>query len=192
MKKRQLGILMCACSCLAFANVAWARNDVENFKLNAWFGISKCVKKTGGDGQTKTDCEVVTPEQPVQASIALETCEKLPNSGGTSCSGQWTDTRAIESQNFVGTIRVTKTTDASGKSSYVVLSRTEQKDMADSITLHILLLAKTTVTDSSISFGKSLMKKDASGNDMSFVPILAVANQIGFRGMSPRLFLLGE
>lgn len=174
MKMLQRGLILSACGLLALGFVAKAQAANETFNVTTWFGVSKCTKVANPRGEPKTDCKLASEAKPTDVTIKIENCHAGPEGSSQACSGTWTGMQTVEGHSFNGTVMVSKNTDSAGKISYSVLSQTEQKDVADTSSIHLLLLAKQTLTDSSISFGRSLVAKSSTGEDVTYIPILAV------------------
>lgn len=175
MKQLQRGLIMGACGLMALGFMAKAQAANETFNLTTWFGVSKCTKVANPrGGEPKTDCKLASEAKPVDVAIKIENCKPGPEGAGQSCSGSWSGMQTVEGHSFNGTLLVSKNTDSAGKVSYSVLSQTDQKDVPNTSSIHLLLLAKQTVTDSSISFGRSLLAKSSTGEDVTYIPILAV------------------
>lgn len=163
-------IILGAFACLAFMQTANA--EVEEFNLNVWFRVSKCTKASGS---SSSDCKNITSGHSANVALKLNQCDKDADTKITTCYGQWSNSYMIEGHDFMGTVYVSKKTDADNKASYTIFSFVERKNTPDSGTTHMLRLAKNTVTDTSILFGNSVTSE--SDQNVNYTGLLSVGPQ---------------
>jgi len=172
MNKLNLILSAGAFAALVFARSPATASATENFNLTAYFGVTVCNTTYDEDDKPQVHCTSDSSASQ-KVSIALDHCND--SNGATICWGEWSTSRTIDGHQFNGSVAVFKRTDLTGIARYTLWSgtRNEGEELG---TNHFLELAKNTVTDLSVLLGSVTKSKDSSGNQITYLPAVAVAS----------------